>query len=92
MEETNISQIGVTTLPPIPAEITHPFTFDEFMEIKRELDEITVRLPDNKMGFIWSNYNKIRGVAEPQPCGCASAAGHWKRAITELREWVSSKI
>jgi hypothetical protein len=56
------------------------------------LDEITVRLPDNKMGFIWSNYNKIRGIAEPQPCGCASAAGHWKRAITELREWVSSKI
>jgi hypothetical protein len=40
----------------------NPFTYGEFMEIKAELDAITVRIPDNKMGFIWSNYNKIRGV------------------------------
>jgi hypothetical protein len=78
--------------PPIPSEVTHPLTYGEFMELKAELDAITVRLPDNKMGLIWSNFNRIRGVAEPQPCGCASAAGHWKRALTELRAWVQSKI
>lgn len=78
--------------PPIPSEVTHPLTYTEFMELKAELDAITVRLPDNKMGYIWSNFNKIRGVSEPQPCGCASAAGHWRRALTELRAWVQSKI
>lgn len=78
--------------PPIPSEVTHPLTYGEFMELKSELDAITVRLPDNKLGYIWSTFNRIRGVAEPQPCGCASAAGHWKRALTELRAWVQSKI
>jgi hypothetical protein len=77
-----------TTHPPV---VLHPLSQEEFDELKQKLGGIRNHLPDNMMSYIWSNFNKIRGVSEPQPCGCASAAGHWLRAINELRAWVESK-
>lgn len=82
MEET-------TTIP--PEAVYHPFTQQEFIDLDYTMQSITNHLPDNKMGYVWSNYNRIRGVNETQPCGCASAAGHWLRAVNELKQWIASK-
>lgn len=63
----------------------------ELTELKRELSQITNRIPENKASYIWNTFNHIRGEREPKPCMCQSAAGHWVRAIEFLRNYVSNK-
>lgn len=82
MEET-------TTIP--PEAIYHPLTELEYKELKETMATIGHNLPDNKMGFIWSTYTRLKGVREPQPCGCQSAAGHWVNAINYIRGWVNER-
>lgn len=63
----------------------------ELAELKEVLSTITTRIPEDKAGYVWSTFNKIRGEREPQPCMCASSAKHWVRAIESLRNYIIDK-
>jgi len=67
----------------------HPYTEAEFMELKGIVESITTHIPNDKMGWVWSNHNRICRTNEPQPCSCGSAAGHWKRAVETIRNFVT---
>jgi hypothetical protein len=65
-----------------------PYTEAEYVELKQVIQSISTYIPNDKMGWIWNNHNKISKTQEPQPCSCGSAAGHWKRATETIREFV----
>ena len=65
-----------------------PYTQAEYIELKGILDTITTHIPNDKMGWVWNNYLKITNTREPQPCSCGSAAGHWRRAVDGIRDFV----
>lgn len=66
-----------------------PYTQPEYIELKGILDSITTHIPNDKMTWVWNNYLKVTNTREPQPCSCGSAAGHWKRAVDGLRDFVN---
>jgi hypothetical protein len=76
---------------PIPSQIIHPLTYEEFVELRDFILSIGARLPENKAGYVWGMFNHLRNANEPQPCTCASSAGHWKRAVDFLYDWVKNK-
>ena len=76
---------------PIPSQIIHPLTFDEFIELDKFINSLGSYLPDDKAGYVWNNFNRLRGENEPQPCTCASSAAHWKRAVDYLYNWVKER-
>lgn len=67
------------------------YTEEEIRELKEEIGKIDAFLPDNKMSFVWNWYKRINNSTERQPCGCGSAAGHWNRALTSIREFLKDK-
>ena len=67
----------------------HPYTEEEYRELKATTDAITTHIPNDKMGWVWNNYKKITKSNEPQPCSCGSAAGHWRRAVDEIRNFIT---
>ena len=69
----------------------YPLSPEEFNELVIVIDSITTHVPGDKIGYIWGKFNRINARQEPQPCSCASAAGHWKRAIDGLREFVNQR-
>lgn len=69
----------------------HPLTEQEFTELSDFILSLGGYLPDNKAGYVWSNFNRVRGQNEPQPCTCGSSAGHWKRAVDHLHKWVKER-
>jgi hypothetical protein len=69
-----------------------PLNEIEFTELTKVLNEIGAYLPDDKMGYIWGTFNRVRNANENQPCGCASAGGHWKRAVDHLKAWVKERV
>lgn len=68
-----------------------PLTESEFTELKGFINEIGAYLPENKAGYVWSMFNKLRGENEMQPCTCASSGKHWKRAVDYLFNWVKDR-
>jgi hypothetical protein len=66
------------------------FTNEEFKEIVDLLNIIRDYLPEDKAGFVWSNYKKISGDNSNQPCTCGSSAAHWKRAVDTIRDYVKN--
>lgn len=67
------------------------FSPEELKELKEVMDGITTHIPENRMGYVWNNYNRVTGgTAGPQPCSCASAAKYWRAAVDELRAYVKS--
>ena len=64
------------------------YTNEEFNSLKQTLDTIGNYLPDDKVGYIWSNYQKIAHTTESQPCSCGSSAGLWKKAVDTIRNYV----
>lgn len=70
----------------------HPFTEEEFNEMKTIMEPIGSYLPDNLMSYVWNKYRIISGnVTENQPCGCASAGGLWVKAVTAIRNYIKEK-
>jgi hypothetical protein len=80
---------NITTIPPEHINRYHPYNEAEFNELQLILQSITTHIPNDKMGWIWSNYLKVTKTTEPQPCSCGSAAGHWRRAVEGLRDFVT---
>jgi hypothetical protein len=78
-----------TTIP--PQDRFWPYSEAEFIELRNVIISITTHIPNDRMGWIWSNHNKINGTNEPQPCSCGSAAGHWRRATDNIRNFVIEK-
>ena len=70
---------------------THPLTLDEFIELDTFINSLGSYLPDNKAAYVWNTFNRLRGENEPQPCTCPSSAGHWKRAVNYLLDWVNTR-
>jgi hypothetical protein len=69
-----------------------PLSYTEFVELKNQLDRITVNVPESIAPYLWDNYNRIRAVSEPRPCMCQSAAALWIGCVNFLKEWVGSKL
>ncbi len=76
---------------PIPSQIIHPLTFDEFIELDKFINSLGSYLPDDKATYVWNNFNRLRGENEPQPCTCSSSGAHWKRAVNYLLDWVNTR-
>ena len=70
---------------------TTPLTLEEYTELKDFILSITGWLPDNKATYTWNMFNRLRGESETMPCTCASSAGHWKRAVNYLMDWIKQK-
>lgn len=68
-----------------------PYTEAEYNELKTIVNNITTHIPNDKMVYIWNNYKKLTGSTEATPCSCGSAAGHWKRAVETIRNFISQK-
>jgi hypothetical protein len=66
-----------------------PYTEEEYIELKNVVDAIGAYIPNDKMAFIWNNYKKITKSNESQPCSCGSAASHWRRAVDEIRNFIT---
>lgn len=68
-----------------------PLTAGQFEELKAFLQSLGAYLPDDKAGYVWNHFNLLRGENEPQPCTCASAGPHWKRAVDWLTNWINER-
>lgn len=66
-----------------------PLTEAEYNELVDKLKEVRDYLPENLMSYVWNLYKRIANTTEPQPCGCASAGGHWKKAVEVLRNYIT---
>ena len=80
---------NTTTIPPEHINPYHPYTEAEYIELKTILESISTHIPNDKMGWVWNNYKMVAKTNEPQPCSCGSAAGHWRRAVEGLRDFVN---
>ena len=69
----------------------YPLTQEQFDDLDKTVSEMGAYLPENKAPYIWDNFNKLRNQNEPRPCMCASAGGHWKRAMDFLYNWVKDR-
>jgi hypothetical protein len=65
-----------------------PYTEAEYIELREVMHTITTHIPNDRMGWVWSNHNKILKTNEGQPCSCGSAAGHWIRAADTIRNFI----
>jgi hypothetical protein len=68
-----------------------PYTEAEYVELKSIMNDIITHIPNDRMGWVWGNHNKILKTNEPQPCSCGSAAANWKRAAETIRNFISQK-
>jgi hypothetical protein len=66
-------------------------TPEQLEELKSTLKEIGAYLPENKTNYIWNTYKTVTDSNEMQPCTCASAGGHWKRAVDFLHNYIKEK-
>jgi hypothetical protein len=65
-----------------------PYTEAEYVELKTTMDTISTHIPNDKMGWVWGNHNRILNTTEPQPCSCGSAAANWIRAADTIRNFI----
>ena len=79
----------VTTIP--PEHSFFPYSKEEFIEMRDIMKDIVTHIPNDRMGWVWGNHNKILKTNEPQPCSCGSAAANWKRAAETIRNFISQK-
>ena len=64
------------------------YTHEEFSSLKQTLESIGNYIPDDKIGYIWSNYQKISNTTENQHCSCSSSAGLWIKAVNTIKEYI----
>lgn len=66
-----------------------PLSEGEYNELVDKLKEVTNYLPEHLMSYVWSTYKRLANSNEPQPCGCASAGVHWKKAVDVLKDYIN---
>ena len=66
------------------------FTEEELVKLKETMEGIGSYLPTDKTGYIWSNYVKINGKNESQPCTCKSSGRLWAKAIDTIRDYLKN--
>ena len=71
--------------------IQDKFSEAEFEGLKMTVNSIKNHIPKDKMSLIWESYKVITGSKEPQPCGCPSSAGHWRKAFNAVSDYVNGK-
>ena len=81
--------MDITTMPP---DRYHPLTPSEFSTLRELLSTIGHNLPEAHLPYIWETYLKLTSTSEPRPCSCQSAAPHWIRAISHLRDWTNQRV
>ena len=54
-----------TTIPP---DRYHPLSSEEFTNLNGVLQSIGHNLPEDKLPYIWDNFNRLRGESEARPC------------------------
>jgi hypothetical protein len=81
-------EVNTTTIPPEYFNRYLPYTEAEYIELRQVMHTITTHIPNDRMGWVWSNHNKILKTNEGQPCSCGSAAGHWIRAADTIRNFI----
>ncbi len=67
------------------------WTYEEIAEMKDFITNLGLNLPEDKLTYVWSNYKRIVGVEEPQPCSCQSSSGLWIKAVNTIREFVKTQ-
>jgi UDP-N-acetylenolpyruvoylglucosamine reductase len=77
--------------PDVAQSKYHPLSLQEFQELDATVSSLGTHLPENKAGYVWNNFNKLRNEREPQPCMCGSAGAHWKRAVDYLTDWTNQR-
>jgi len=77
--------------PDLPQSKYHPLTLAEFQELRDFIKGMGAYLPENKAPWIWDTYLKLTNTHENRPCMCTSSAGHWRRAVDFLFDWVKNK-
>jgi hypothetical protein len=77
--------------PELPESKYHPLSLSDFKELKELIMNMGAYMPENKAPYVWHMYTLINGTQENRPCTCASAGGHWKRAVDFLYDWVKNK-
>ena len=83
-------ETNTTTIPPEYFNSYLPYTEADYKELKEVIDSIGAYIPHDRMAYIWSNHNKILKTNEGQPCSCGSAAGHWRRAVETIRNFITN--
>ena len=71
-----------------------PFSYEEFVVIKAELEAVGNYLPSDATAQrkLWENCTRIRGNAENQPCGsCGKTSGLWVRCIDNIRAFIKER-
>lgn len=67
---------------------THPFSIEEYQQLKDTVIPIKEFIPDSHLSLIWNFYMRLEGRREPQPCSCASAGKYWGAAVSRLKEFI----
>ena len=67
------------------------YSSDENKVLKDFLNSITTHIPQDKADYVWNSYKKINNTNENQPCTCGSSAGHWRRAVDYIFNWVKER-
>jgi hypothetical protein len=65
------------------------FTAEEYQKLKETIEPIRDYLPENILPYIWESHQRISGDTSNRPCGCASAAAHWIRAVGTIRNYIT---
>jgi hypothetical protein len=65
------------------------FTEEEYQQLKDLVARTKDYLQDGDLTLVWNSYKKITNSQENQPCGCGSAAGLWKKAVDNIKEYVT---
>jgi hypothetical protein len=66
-----------------------PYTEAEYKELKEIMETIVTHIPNDRMGWVWGNHNRILNGNEAQPCSCGSASAHWIRATETIRNFIT---
>lgn len=71
--------------------IYHPFSKEEFDNLKQIVSEVTTFIPKHHMNTVWNSYKAIARTNEPTPCSCKSSAKHWAKAMDVCRKFVNER-
>jgi len=66
-------------------------TEEEYQKLKERRSQIAQRgltSNEDELNHVWNSYKTITGSTERRPCGCASAAKHWQKALDAIDNYL----